>query len=183
MKFFVIPIVYAALALACGAQTTNVVKGAKISEIGIFKARVVQQGNMQAQWKSDGVDNVSWVQATTNIPARAGLQFGFCYNISGSPTNAPIPVEVTHIQPQYRDPKTGATTVTNVAHIQSRIGKSYLLYTLENADLVPGSWKFSISYEGKKLCEQGFVVGQPYYPPPYRPAARVATNAAPATKP
>ncbi len=150
------------------AEATNVVTGAEISQVGIFKAAVVKQSNAQGGWKTDGASNVSWVQSTTNIPGRVGMQFGFRYNIKGSPTNAPITVQVAHEQPQLKDAKTGATVARNVSQIQSRIGQSYLLYTLEDADLIPGKWKFQVLYEGRLLCEQGFVVNNPTYRPPLR---------------
>lgn len=169
------------VSLCFGAENGVLVTGAKITEVGIFKARVIKQSNAQQGWKSDGVDNVAWVQSTTNIPARAGIQFGFRYDIQGTPTNTPILLNVEHQQPQVRDPKTGATVATNVVQIQSRISHSYLLYTLENADLIPGKWKFRIYYQDKKLCEQSFMVGLPLYQ--YPRAASPTTNSGHAAKP
>jgi hypothetical protein len=169
------------LPLCAHAQFSNTIAGAKITQVGIFKARAVNQASVQSGWKADGADNVSWVQSTTNIPARVGIQFGFRYNIIGSPTNTPLALQVVHVQPQFRDPKTGATSITNTTDIQSRIGQSYLLYTLENADLIPGKWRFELFHEGKKLCEQGFMVGTITYPA--RPIAHPGTNAAPKTSP
>ncbi len=158
----------AALAFCIGsvsirAQVVTNVTGAKITEVGLYKAHVVAQANAQSGWRSDGVNEVSWVKSTTNVPARAGLQFGFRYEIKGDPTNAPLMVQVVHEQPQPKDPKTGETVARSVTEIQSKIGQSYLLYTLENEDLIPGKWKFQILYQGKKLCEQGFMVGMPVY--------------------
>ncbi len=181
MKFTIAALTILLASRCLGAETGVTVTGAKITEVGIFKARVIQQSNGQGEWKSDSVDNVAWVQATTNIPARAGIQFGFRYNIQGSPTNTPITLRVEHEQPQIRDPKTGATMATNSVQIHSQISKSYLLYTLENADLVPGKWKFRIFYQDTKLCEQGFMVGLPLYQYP-RPVYR-ATNSISVTNP
>ena len=165
-------------AFCARSEDAVTVKGAKIMEVGIYKAKVVDQSNVQAGWKSDGVNNVSWVQNTTNIPARVGMQFGFRYTILGTPTNAPIMVKVEHEQPQIMDPKTGATIATNVVEIQSRIGQSYLLYTLEKEDLIPGRWKFQVLYDDKKICEQGFTIGVPLYQ--YQSAPRSKTNSLPA---
>src|SRR5277367_3611492 len=134
MKFRIISLLPLITPLCVVAQDAIAVKGAKITEVGMFKARVVEQSNVQAGWKSDGVNDVSLVQSTTNIPARAGIQFGFRYTILGTPTNAPITISVEHEQPQPKDPTTGASVATNVVQIQSRVGQSYLLYTLEKED-------------------------------------------------
>ena len=179
MKILTIVLLAAALPLCVHGESGIAIKRAKVTEVGIFKARVINQSNAQAGWKSDGVGDVVWVQSTTNIPPRAGIQFGFRYNIEGTPTNTPIQLTIEHEQPQLKDPKTGATVLTNAVQIQSRIGQSYLLYTLETQDLIPGKWKFRVFYQDKKLCEQGFMVGLQAFQPRPVPHART-TNAVPA---
>lgn len=74
------------------AQDTVSVIGADVTEVGIYRARVVKTFNVPGVVGStnEGLDSFTLAQATTNIPARVGTRFGFRYTIHGTPSNAPI---------------------------------------------------------------------------------------------
>src|SRR6266700_3231647 len=69
-------------------------------------------------------------------------------------TNAAV---VKH--PPIKNPVTGKTETKDTYELRSWIGKTYTSNSLdEESDLVPGQWTFEVWHEGKKLCEQSFLV-------------------------
>src|SRR6266567_6432524 len=68
------------------------VTGAKITEVGIYTARVIKTFDVPgvAGGTNQGLDSFTLVQAATNVPARVGTRFGFRFTINGTPSNAPI---------------------------------------------------------------------------------------------
>jgi len=54
---------------------------------------------------------------------------------------------------------TGKIETKDTYRLRSWIGKTYTSNSLdEESDLVPGQWTFEVWFEGKKLCEQSFLV-------------------------
>ncbi len=135
------------------------VTGAKVTEAGIYKAQVLTADTNAAGVKLQGLDDFKLVKSTTNVPARIGIRFGFRYEILGTPTNAPIILTMVGKHPPIKNPVTGKTETKDTYELRSWIGKTYTSNSLdEESDLVPGQWTFEVWHEGKKLCEQSFLV-------------------------
>jgi len=108
------------------------------------------------------VDNVTNIEATTEIPASVGTEFGFQYKIVGEPSGAEVTLDFVNIYPEQglRDPAGPGPVFESRYQRTKRIGETqYLGYGLENAwEAVPGSWTFQIWYDGRKLVDESFTV-------------------------
>jgi tetratricopeptide (TPR) repeat protein len=143
------------------AQDAVSVTGADVTEVGIYKAAVIKTFAVPgvAGGTNEGLDSFTLVEATTNVPARIGTRFGLRYTIHGAPLNAPIDLTMVGEHPPYRNPKTGKTQARDVYGLQSWIGETYTSYLLsEEWELIPGKFRFEVWHEGKKLCEQSFMI-------------------------
>ncbi len=148
------------LPLSASAQQAQVT-GAEVTEVGIYTAKVIQVTTTTnvIDGTLEGLDNFVLLQSTTNVPARVGTRFGFRYRILGQPRNAPITLTMVGIHPSFTNPKTGKTATRDEYQLQSWIGDTYTCYSLdEDWELIPGKWTFEVWHEGKKLCEQSFMV-------------------------
>ena len=148
-------------ALGVFAQDKIAITGAKVTEVGIYAARVVKTFSVPGVvgGTNEGLDSFALVQATTNVPARSGTRFGFRYTIIGTPSNAPIVLTMVGEHPPFKDPKTGKTQTREEYELQSWIGETYTSYLLEEDwELIPGKFKFEVWHNRKKLCEQSFMV-------------------------
>lgn len=135
------------------------VTGAKVTEVGIYQAQVLTGETNAAGLKLQGLDEFELVNSTTNIPARVGIRFGFRYEILGTPTNAPITLTMVGKHPPIKNAKTGKLETKDTYSLRSWVGKTYTSNSLdEESDVVPGQWTFEVWHEGKKLCEQSFLV-------------------------
>jgi hypothetical protein len=141
-----------------GQQAIRVV-GAKVTEVGIYQAKVLAAGANAAGVKHQGLDEFKLLESTTNVPARIGIRFGFRYEIFGTPTNAPVTLTMVRKHPPIKNTMTGKIETEETYPLRSRIGKTYTSVSFdEESDLVPGPWTFEVRCEGKKLCEQSFLV-------------------------
>jgi len=137
------------------------VTGAKVTEVGIYTARVIKTFDVSSVvgGTNQGLDSFTLVQATTNVPARVGTRFGFRFTIHGTPSNAPIVLTMVGKHPPLKNPKTGKTQTRDAYELQSWIGQTYTSYSFdEEWELIPGKWKFEVWHKAKKLCEQSFTV-------------------------
>ena len=132
--------------------------GAKITEVGIYQAQVLTGETNAAGVKLQGLDEFKLLKSTTNVPARVGIRFGFRYEILGTPTNAPITLTMVGTHPPIKNPTTGKVETKETYSLRSWIGRTYTSNSLEESDLVPGDWTLEVWHEGKKLCEQAFLV-------------------------
>jgi hypothetical protein len=107
-------------------------------------------------------DTFKNIEATTEIPGRLGLEFGFQYEIVGAPAGAEVPVEITYTfpAPGIVDPADPKPVLESRITRSKKIGETiYLGYGFENEwEIVPGTWTFAVSYQGKELGEQSFTV-------------------------
>jgi len=143
------------------AQDTVSVTGAHVTEVGIYRARVVTKSAVPgvAGGTNEWLDSFALAQATTNVPARVGTRFGFRYTIHGTPSNAPIVLKMIGEHPPYKNPKTGKTETRDEYELQSWAGQTYTSYLLEEEwELISGTFKFEVWHRGKKLCEQSFMI-------------------------
>ena len=141
-----------------GQEEIHVI-GAKVTEAGIYASQVLTDETNSAGVKLQGLDEFKLLLNTTNIPARIGIRFGFRYEIIGTPANAPIILTMVAKYPPIKYSTTGKTETTDKYQLRSWIGKTYTSGSLdEKSDCVPGQWTFEVWHEGKKLCEQAFLV-------------------------
>jgi len=146
------------LPLSLLGQEKAHVTGAKITEVGIYQAQVLTGETNAAGVKLQGLDEFKLLKSTTNVPARVGIRFGFRYEILGTPTNAPITLTMVGTHPPIKNPTTGKVETKETYSLRSWIGRTYTSNSLEESDLVPGDWTLEVWHEGKKLCEQAFLV-------------------------
>lgn len=107
------------------------------------------------------VTTVKNIEATTNIRARLGMEFGLQYVIAGEPMGADVLLDIVNIfpAPGLREP--GAQPMTESKYSRTKkVGETvYLGYGFENDwEIVPGVWTFQIFHQGRKLAEQSFIV-------------------------
>jgi hypothetical protein len=157
---FIVQLIFAcSLALPLFGQQAVQVTGAKITEIGIYSSQVITDETNAAGVKLQGLDEFKLLLSTTNVPARIGIRFGFRYEILGSPANAPIILTMIGKHPPIKNTTTGKIETVETYPLNSWIGKTYTSNSLnEKTDCVPGLWSFEVWHEGKKLCEQSFLV-------------------------
>jgi len=149
------------LSLTAWAQNTTEtqVTGAKVTEVGIYESRVATTQTNSVGLKFAGSDNFKLITSTTNIPAKIGTVFGFRYEISGTPSNAPIILMMITVHPPLTNAATGEIETNAMYRLKSWIGQTYMSCSLdEQSDCVPGPWHFEVWHERTKLCEQSFLV-------------------------
>ncbi len=121
------------------------------------------------------VDSFNNVEATTDIPGRLGLEFGFQYVIVGEPAGAEVPVDITYgfPPPGLVDPADPKPMLESRITRQKMIGETiYLGYGFENDwEIVPGEWTITISFEGRELVRQSFAVLEAKVEPQVSPPA------------
>ena len=161
MKLLPLILTFTAFRFCVFAQDTASVTGAHVTEVGIYRARVVTKSAVPgvAGGTNEWLDSFTLVQATTNVPARIGTRFGFRYTIHGTPSNAPIVLKMVGEHPPYKNPKTGKTETRDEYELQSWAGQTYTSYLFEEEwELIPGKFKFEVWHRDKKLCEQSFTI-------------------------
>ena len=133
--------------------------GAKITEVGIYASQIITDETNAAGVKLQGIDDFKLLLNTTNVPARIGIRFGFRFEILGTPANAPIVLTMVGKHPPLKNSTTGKMETTDTYQLNSWIGKTYTSNSFDQkSDCVPGQWSFEVWHEGKKLCEQSFLV-------------------------
>jgi hypothetical protein len=111
-----------------------------------------------------GVTTVKNIEATTAIPGRLGLEFGLQYVVVGEPAGAEVSLDIviTYPAPGLVDPSDPKPILESRFSRVKKIGETvYLGYGFENAwEIVPGTWKFEIWFDDRKLAEQTFTVNK-----------------------
>ena len=159
MKLVYLLFFISALTLSLSGQEQARVTGARVIEVGIYQAQVLTSQTNVAGVKFEGLDEFKLLTVTTNIQARIGTRFGFRYKIQGAPTNAPIILTMVGKHPPIKNETTGKIATEESYLLRSWIGKIYTSYSLDKeSELVPGLWTFEVWHDGKKLCEQSFLV-------------------------
>jgi hypothetical protein len=148
-----------------------------ITEYGIYKteAESFSAAPGTATGKVEEVSDIQLIEATTTVPARVGVEFGFRYKIVGQPnpaaqTGATIAGQaaatvnlknITHIPaPGMRNPQTKNVTMTSVFSQDVKIGAEQVrLYRfIDPWEVVPGIWTLEIWDGDRKLASQSFLV-------------------------
>jgi Domain of unknown function (DUF3859) len=108
-------------------------------------------------------DNIV-IHKTDRIPARIGLSFGITYHIDDLPfrDGEVIKVVRTITFPSMTKPNgSKLNRVDATFELLVNNGRAFgkTGYTFEyQYELVPGMWKFAVSFEDKTICEKSFVV-------------------------
>jgi hypothetical protein len=148
---------------AAGAQT---IQRIEVTEVGIYRAETTRLD--AAPGTPTGavrrLSNIKLAQATTTIPARLGVRFGFRYKIVGR-TGANVSLKMVTLipQPGVRNPSTGNTTVRSEYLADKTVGDTfYRDYGLDNPwEIVTGTWTFEIWDGNRELVSQSFNVVTP----------------------
>ncbi len=108
------------------------------------------------------VTTVENTAKTTTIAARVGLEFGLQYVVVGAPAGADVSLDIviTYPPPGLVDPEDPEPLLESRFSRVKPIGDTvYLGFGFENDwEIVPGTWTFAISYDGRQLAEQSFTV-------------------------
>lgn len=112
--------------------------------------------------KITAVDKVENIDPSTTVKGAIGTEFGFRYRVVGEPADAEVTLDMvyTYPPPGLADPEETAPIPETRFARQKKIGETvYLGYGFENPwEIVPGTWTFTISYQGRKLAEKSFTV-------------------------
>jgi hypothetical protein len=107
-------------------------------------------------------DTFKNVEATTTVPARIGIEFGFEYRTVGAPKGAEVPLQFVNIYPAagLADPASDKPILTDKFERTKRIGDvNYLGYGFDSDwELVPGTWVMEIWSDGHRLARESFTV-------------------------
>jgi hypothetical protein len=147
---------------ACGQAPK--VERIEIVETGLYRVETARttQAPGAATGVQDELANVKLVSNTTTVPAQIGTKFGFRYRVVGSPNRGSVKLTVMVRFPGegLRNPKTGERKARDVTLWTRNIGAvTYNGYSFDEGwELVPGTWTYEISYEGRKLAEHSFTV-------------------------
>ncbi len=149
--------------------TTAFAEEAKVDSVEIVAKGIyeVQTGAVTKDPKAPtgeikAPDTVKNVEATSTIPARIGVEFGFEYRIVGAPDGAEVSLHFvnTYPAPGLADPGSAKPILSDKFERTKKIGEvNYLGYGFENDwELVPGTWTMEIWSGDKKLAEESFTV-------------------------
>lgn len=148
--------------------------GALADDVRVDRIDVVDRGiyviEAGAQTKNAGtptgeitaVTTARNVAATTTIPARVGVEFGFRFVVVGAPAGAKVALDMVDIYPApgLRAPGSAEPMHRSRYRRTKTVGATeYVGYGFENPwELVPGTWTFQIWHGGRKLAEERFTV-------------------------
>jgi len=160
-KFLSIIILFS---LSAGVFATDlVVRAAEIVGFGIFDASttVARHGYTASTMAKDDVRGIRFLEYTTDIPAKLGVNFGFQYVINSSPRGKPI--RVTSV---IKFPEGGVKRPGGRLYTESRdthdviIGKKALHgYGFdEEWEMVPGTWIFELWHRQARLIKKTFTI-------------------------
>jgi hypothetical protein len=106
--------------------------------------------------------NIRHAATTRVVPAQLGVEFGFRFNVVGTPAGAKVPLHVLAYFPPPGLNDTENKKQFNQAGYDrtDAIGPGgYLSYTFDHDwELVPGVWTLQIWNDGRMLVEQKFTV-------------------------
>ena len=155
------------LAMISTAASAQMVDSVEIVDFGIYvigKKTKPTGAFDTAAGVVNGVSHIKLAEATTTLPGRLGIHFGFRYKIKGSAKGVAKLRMVTLIpQPGIRNPTTGRTSVRNEYVEAKPIGSTqYTGYTFDNPwEIVVGTWTKEIWDGDRKLASQSFNVVKP----------------------
>jgi hypothetical protein len=161
-------------AICCGLLLLGLATVARADDLRVDRLEVVSKGIFEVQTGETTPDTTAPtgeiaapvtsknIEATSEIPAKIGLEFGVQYRVVGAPEGAEVPLElvITYPAPGLADPSESEPIRTTRFTRQKKIGETtYVGYGFENDwELVPGTWTFIIWYDNRKLLDESFTV-------------------------
>jgi Domain of unknown function (DUF3859) len=151
----------AGTAAAQQAQIDRVV----IVEAGLLEARKVDTLPTPgtASGETSVLDSVVFYEASRQVPARIGIQFGARYRIVGAPAGHDATIRTKWLVPEpgMRNPLTGQVTHEDAADETVVIGTDRLAgYKFgQSWEIVPGKWTLEFWAGDRKLNSVTFTVG------------------------
>lgn len=136
--------------------------GAIAADLKIVDAKEVWSGVYEG--RLDWTHQPRLVEETSHIPGRLDLRFGTYFTVPTEPANARGLVRLRYKTmmpaPGVRDFRTGQMT-REIDRIEECIlGRPCLTgYIFESPDeIIPGEWRFTVSFRGKELISKSFIV-------------------------
>lgn len=162
-------IILAGLAMGCAMQlyaTDLQVSAVELVGYGIFEASPTQR---RAPFRAtapaaDGVENVYFVDFTTEIPAELGTGFGVQYVINSTPKGGEIDVvNVIRFPGEGLQPPNGRTYTESREHRRIKVGyRDFYGYGFDRPwEMIPGEWVFEVWHHNARLLRKKFTVLPP----------------------
>lgn len=127
------------------------VKKIEIADYGIYETRV------NPDTKATGIkiaETVKLVKKTDIIPGKVGTVFGFRFVVQGEPKG-----EEVVVMHKFFPPEKGRLLVEEIQQRGLMGNKLYRAFRFDTAnEIVPGTWRFEVWHEGKKMAEKSFTV-------------------------
>lgn len=143
--------------LPSAASAQAGVQGCEIRNIGIYSVET-------KTGQPEDAARPHFDRATTTIPLKLGVQFGFAIKISGTPDGAFVTIrKATHYPaPGAKEPGKTEPLLVHSSSMDRALNRYYLAsYELEEPwELVPGKWLFEFWSGDRKLCEQEFTLAK-----------------------
>ena len=157
------------LATASSMASAQTIERVEIVDFGIYNAGEKMKSTTAFDTAAEVLNGVSpmkftLTEATTTVPGRLGVHFGFRYKIIGSAKGTTKLKMVTLIpEPGIRNPNTRRTTVRNEYVETKPLGTTqYTGYSFDNPwEIVFGTWTKEIWNGDQKLASKTFTVVQP----------------------
>lgn len=140
-----------------------VVNVAEIHGYGIFEARRTHSHSAFSKKTvaSDIVSGIHFTAATTRIPARLGVNFGFQYSINSTPNGQKLPIRsIIHFPKAGLQQPDGKHYRESVERKQVVLGQPDLHgYGFDETwEMVTGEWVFEIWHKDTRLIRKTFTV-------------------------
>ena len=148
-----------AAATSAGAQTIDHVE---VVQFGIFTADKLKSQRDQNGQLHSIIGDVHLKDATTTVPADAGVKFGIKFRVIGEPDGKPVAIRKVMIYPQpgLRAPNAPEPLLRSEDPISPTIGETvYIGFEFDDPwEQVPGVWTMQLWQGDRMLAEQRFTV-------------------------
>lgn len=163
MRFMLPAAILAVTIVSAGAEEARF-DGIEIVDTGLYRLELGKEtpdpnapGEMMAS-----VEKAELIESTTTVPGALGREFGLRYRVLGEPAGAEVTFDFhyTYPSPGLADPERDAPLLEERFSRQRTIGKTeFTGFGFDNPwEIVPGTWTFEISHDGKTLATQSFEV-------------------------
>jgi len=127
------------------------VRKIEIVDYGIYQTKV------NPDTKATGIkiaETVKLLKKTDVIPGKVGTSFGFRFVVQGEPKG-----EEVVVMHKFFPPEKSRLLVEEIQQRGLMGNRLYRAYRFDAADeIVPGTWRFEVWHEGKKMAEKSFTV-------------------------
>ncbi|WP_461534565.1 DUF3859 domain-containing protein [Spongorhabdus nitratireducens] len=153
------------VALISGCASTEHIdfSSTKISQYGISPAAETVSIYTQAEEPNNQVlitRSNEFTQKTDIVPAKIGIQFGFCFEIKSNSSSISITREIKH--PKLTMPngtEFSSSKYTKKISVKDGTAESCMAYLFEESwETVAGRWNFAIYHNEKLLAQKTFIV-------------------------